>query len=350
VSVTRIQTHRSKARLALFALGIVLASANVAFADEYDATFTRAIAAKERALDLNDPAAFEQALELFQQADRIRATKESKYELGSVASRLRQDDLAVEAYEASLALGLEGTAADKARAFVQEKQGEMGRIAVTGPAGAELYVGARRRASLPLERPLVVFAGKVRLRAVLGGREVRREVAVAQSQDGSLDLGPDFAAQPVASTPVPTYTPPIFTHPPPPDETPPRSGPDAADVLTIGGASVAVISLGTLILAYTQLSTHRDRLKEVCAVPRGEDECDKANTGERAAAQDEVDSIATYKTLRTASYVGLGAGLVLGGIGVALLSSRQNEPRSSAFIAPTPGGFAIGFGGSLPTW
>ena len=43
--------------------------------------FTRAIAVKEQALDTNDPGSWEQALELFASADRIRSTKEVKYEL-----------------------------------------------------------------------------------------------------------------------------------------------------------------------------------------------------------------------------------------------------------------------------
>lgn len=322
-------------------------------ADEYDATFTRAIAAKERALDLNDPAAFEQALDLFQQADRIRATKESKYELASVASRLRQDDLAVESYEAALALGLEGTAADKARAFVQEKQGEMARVGVKGPAGAELYVGARRRGTLPLASPLVVFAGNVRIRAVSGAREVQKEVALAKGQNADLDLVSDFSGPPANAPPPSTYTPPVFTHPPV-TQRPPEPDRTAPLALTIGGASVTVISIGTLILSYSRLSTHRDRLKEVCAVPRGTDECDKANTGERAAAQDEVDSIATYRTVRTVSFVGMGVGLVAGGIGIAWLSTsgagESSRPTTSAFVSPTEGGFSVGIGGPLPTW
>jgi tetratricopeptide (TPR) repeat protein len=342
----------------LSALGCALSFASVALADEYDATFTRAIAAKERALDLNDPAAFEQALDLFQQANRIRATKESKYELASVASRLRQDDLAVESYEAALALGLEGTAADKARAFVQENSGEMARVSVTGPAGTELYVGARRRGSLPLSTPLVVFAGKVRIRALGAGREIKRELELQKGQNAELDLEKELAAAPPSSQPPP-YTAPVFTHPPvTQNPEPDRTAPLA---LTIGGASVAVLSIGTLVLSYSQLSTHRDRLKEVCAVPRGDDECDQANTGERAAAQDEVDSIATYRTVRTIGFVGLGAGLVASGIGIAWLAGQSKtsgpngasdaeRPTTRAFVAPTSGGFAVGFGGTLPTW
>jgi hypothetical protein len=144
----------------------------------------------------------------------------------------------------------------------------------------------------------------------------------------------------------------VFTQPPvtqKPEPEPDRTGPLA---LTIGGAGVAVISIGTLVLSYSQLSTHRDRLKAVCAESRGEDDCDKAKRGERAAAQDEVDSIATYRGVRTIGFVGLGAGLLASGIGIAWLASSGNTERtaSRAFVAPTPGGFSVGFGGTLPTW
>ena len=97
------------------ALALSLASvASPSFADAYDAAMAHAIAAKEKALDANDPSAWQEALRLFVEADALRATKDSKYELAFAASRLKEDDLAVEAYEASIALGLSGKAKDKA--------------------------------------------------------------------------------------------------------------------------------------------------------------------------------------------------------------------------------------------
>ena len=66
----------------------VCAAGGSARADAYDATLTRAIAAKERAMDVNEPARWEEALRLFQEADAIRATREASYELGHAAERL----------------------------------------------------------------------------------------------------------------------------------------------------------------------------------------------------------------------------------------------------------------------
>ena len=67
----------------------VCAAGGSARADAYNATLTRAIAAKERAMDVNEPARWEEALRLFQEADAIRATREASYELGHAAERLR---------------------------------------------------------------------------------------------------------------------------------------------------------------------------------------------------------------------------------------------------------------------
>ncbi len=208
----------------LAAILCALTLARVARADEYDATFTRAIAAKERALDKNDPAAFEEALELFQQADRIRSTKEAKYELASAAARLRQDDLAVEGYAAALELGLGGTAAEKARAFVDQKRAEMATLTVTGPEGTELYVGARRRGILPLARPIVVFAGKARIRAGLSdGREVVQSLVLAKGESRAINLNRELARTPGEPIPPPV-TPPTN----PPVTTPPTTEPSRA--------------------------------------------------------------------------------------------------------------------------
>ncbi len=108
-----------------------------------------------------------------------------------------------------------------------------------------------------------------------------------------------------------------------------------------------MISLGTVIVSYSALGTHRDRLRELCASPRGSDECNQAYTGKKLDAQDEVDSIATYKGLRTAGFVGLAVGVVAGGVGIALLSSSKEEPRARAAVLPTRGGMSLVLSGSL---
>lgn len=323
-----------RARASLLFLGALLVS-SAARADDYDAAFTRAIAQKERALDTNDPASWQAALDLFGEADRIRATKESKYELGAAAARLKQDDVAVEAYEAALALGLEGAAGEKAKSFVSEHASGMGRVEVRGPGGAEVWIAARWRGTLPLAKPLVVFAGKRRIELRAGGDRDQREVAVNAGARSMVDFGTSRASEPPptaprASAPPPRDRPPILPEPE-------RDDRSLAWTLTVGGASVAALGGVTLLLASSNLTSHRDRLEQYCKTSSGSDSCSEAHPGKQQLAQDEVDSIATWKALRTGGYVGLGAGVVAAGIGVVLLV--QDRPsRRALTLSPSVGG------------
>ncbi len=138
----------------------VCAAGGRARADAYDATLTRAIAAKERAMDVNEPARWEEALRLFQEADAIRATREASYELGHAAERLARTDLAVEAYEAALNLGLTGQPRSKAEAFVGAHAAALARVQIKGASDGRVRSGGIDRGRLPLRRPLVLFPGE----------------------------------------------------------------------------------------------------------------------------------------------------------------------------------------------
>jgi hypothetical protein len=323
----------------------------VAHADEYDATFTRAIAVKERALDTNDPGTWEQALELFASADRIRSTKEVKYELGTAAARLHQDDLAVEAYEASIALGLSGSARDKAAAFVDSKKSDVGHVQVTGPEGATIYQGDRARGTLPLSRPIVLFSGKQTLRVALGQASTLRDVDVPGGGTTRLDLGSSLAqsSPPPAPTSAPTAAGP-FGPPPPvrdgrPVETPDRTAPW---VLTLSGAGLFIAGGVSVLAASSSVSSHRDSLARFCSVAPSGDACSIAKPGQRDAAQSEVDSIATWKAVRTGGFVGMGVGLVATGIGtVWLLSGHDKAPHTGFAVVPTRGGATLGVFGRM---
>src|SRR5262249_22742324 len=61
-------------------LSLNLCRGGVAHADAYAAALARAVSAKERALEANDPPHWEETLRLFAEADGIRSTKESKFE------------------------------------------------------------------------------------------------------------------------------------------------------------------------------------------------------------------------------------------------------------------------------
>ncbi len=333
-------------RLRPCALAVPLALALVtvgspARADEYDAAFTRAIAAKERALDTNDPASWQAAVDLFVEADRIRATKESKYELGAAASRLKQDDLAVEAFEVALSLGLEGPAADKARAFVAEHGKAMGRVEARGPSGSDLWVAGRWRGSLPLGRPLVVFPGKRRFELRAAGDRTEREVGVTAGTTVVVDFTTERTSTP--SVPGPRVDDRPRPEPPARDDT-------LAWTLTLGGTGVTVIGAVAMGLSFANLGAHRDRLADLCATPNGVDACAAAKPGKKEAAQSEVDSIATWKAVRTGSYIGVGVGVAAAGAGLVMLLSRppsKGAPRTAVGAWPTPGGAQLGVFGSL---
>lgn len=132
------------------AIGVLLAASGVAAAeaeDAYSAALTRAIAAKERALDVNEPPRWEEALHLFQEATALRATREAAYEIGFAAERLSRTDLAVESYEAAIALGLSGPPSARAGAFVAAHAPALARLEVRGPPGARLSIAGVERAA-----------------------------------------------------------------------------------------------------------------------------------------------------------------------------------------------------------
>ncbi|HEY2410201.1 MAG TPA: hypothetical protein VGI10_29555, partial [Polyangiaceae bacterium] len=81
-----------KRRGATRALAFALLLASSAWADGFDAALRRAVAAKELALDHDEPAAWLETLRAFQDADTIHSTPETKYELGSAAAHLKQAD------------------------------------------------------------------------------------------------------------------------------------------------------------------------------------------------------------------------------------------------------------------
>ena len=334
----------------LVSLAVGLALASVALpsaADPYDAAMAEGVAAKERALDKNDPAAWAEALRDFQAADDARSTKESKYELAVAATHLRADDVAVESYEAALAMGLSGTAKDKAKAFVAGNAPKMARLTLLAPPRTRIEIDDRPRGLAPLARPVVVFAGKVHLRAIAdGGRTVDEQLVTAPGETRTLDLQAKLAAPApsssassgggagVASSSASSASP----------EAPLPHLVDADDdgapartlgwTLTLGGAALAVVGGGTILLAGTSLSSKRDALTADCFAASGTDACVTANPGRTSAAQDDVDSIATWKGVRIGGIVALGTGVSIAAVGLVRLLTAPS-PTITGRWTPT---------------
>ena len=321
---------RAALLVAVVALLGAQARARAAEADAYDAALTRAIAAKERALDVNEPQRWEEALRLFQDAAALKQTRECAYEIGLAAERLRRTDLAVESYEAAIELGLKGTPRERARAFVSANAAALARVDVRGPAGTRVRVGGIDRGSLPLRRPLVVFAAPAELALSFpAGETATRAVRPRAGGTEVVDVQPPPApapAAPIAAQPAPE----VAAAAPAPlvDREPPPAAPDAAvstrDWWLVGtGAAVAVAALILVPVSGGHIDSARTALAGECATPVINDAC-FAKVGRSDEAQTHSDAIATWKAVRTGAWIGAGAGVaaILAGTVLRLSDAR----------------------------
>ncbi len=336
IKLERSKRQRTRRVMSSILLAGSLLIATQAAADAYDAALARAIAAKERALDRNDPASWEDALHRFEEAARIRPTKEAKYELGLAASQLRQDDLAVESYEAAIALGLEGSPLDKARAYLAEKAASMGRLSILGPPGTVIRIGQRQR-TLPLERAMVLFPGSHALRWTVQGRESTRSLRIVAGETITIDLKSEHEG------PSPSVEPPGRRKPVQDTTEPDR---DLAWALAGSGAGLVVVGGATVLGASLMLSSNREDLKDLCAELDESDRCAFSYPGKQQEAQSKVDGIATAKAFRTGGWVGVGLGVGLAAAGGVLLLTDSGS-ETSVSIVPLPGLMSVSFSGTM---
>lgn len=301
-----------------------LAWAPTVHADAFDAALARAVVEKERALDSNAPTDWEAALAAFQEVDAVRSTADVSYEIGAIAARLRADDLAFEAFERALEQELVDPPADKARAFVAAHRDEMGRVSVRGPSGAAVIVLGRRRGTLPLAHPIVVFAGTVRV--TVGNDE--RAIAVKVGETTEID----FTPKPTAAAPPKAPAP----------DVPARSRDGVVPL--VAGASLFVASGVTFFVSSAAMSTHRDAIAELCPPEKLDGARCYAAPADRHADWDEHRSAyLTWSAVRTASFVGLGVGALTAAWGVVRLGSA---PRTPVIVARGDG-LLVGFVGAF---
>jgi hypothetical protein len=361
-------TSRRLQACAALAIGALLATRLAAAADgadAYNAALTRAIAAKERALDVNDPPRWEEALRLFQEAAALRATRESAYEIGFAAERLSRTDLAVESYEAAIELGLTGPAAARASAFAAAHVRALSRLDMRGPAGTRLRVAGVDRGRLPLRRPVVLFPGEIELE-LFDPRGLAWTVTarLKAGKNDVIDLAagppaetaaPPRAAPPTAppraappTAPAPAAAPPTLAAAPQPaaplpvvvvapiprspDEAP-RATSGAAWPLVAIGLTVAVAGGVLIWVSQRKIDDNRTQLSSTCSVQVG-DTCQTAINTMRVAAQSAEDAIATWKAVRLGSFIGLGVGAAMAVTGVALKLGGGGGPPVTALVVP----------------
>jgi hypothetical protein len=289
------------------AMAAATPAANAEEDASYEAAITQGIAAREAGEAAHDLQKLNEALDLFQQALRIRVTAEAHYELARTAAALKEDDLAVEAYENAIVLGLGATATEKAKAYLAVHLGSMGRVTIVGPPGVRVLVRERWRGVLPLSKPIVVFAGLVQLRIIAqDGKTVDVELAVKAGELVSYDVAPRLAPKP--STSASTIV--LSTHPEPlPD-------PGAAQRtwgIVVGATGVVAVSVGAYF-GLRALSKRNERDSACASV-----------SGGFCAGDPGVQSL--HDDARRSALladIGFGVGVVALGVGAYLLVSAPS--------------------------
>ncbi|GEM_PF-2270134 len=315
--------------------------------DPYRSALGEAVAIKERALDSGSRDEWLEVLVRLREVIEIRETAEAEYEIGFAASQLGYDDVAVEAYQRALTLGVAGVARDKAQAFVAARSPGMARLIVHGPDGWTLTINGVKRALLPLAEPVLVRPGQIHvaLDAGSGGAGHRErlldvktgavntfafELPQANSK-APMTLAPKVSARPIVTSrrkPVPD---PLLAAP----AMESRAGWRRAGIVLLGaGGTLGLVTALFLPLTSRRIGAARQGLRENCDVQvAGPDSCAHAEAGRQEVAQSYSDSIATWKAARTVSWSGLAIGVSAAATGVsALLLAKPTRDE----VAVTP--------------
>lgn len=327
--------------------------------DAYRTALGHAVAAKEKALDTGSHDDWVEVLALLRSVNAIRETAESQYEIAFAASRLGYDDLAIQAYQRSLALGLSKAAREKAQTFVAARVSELGRLVVHGPKGWRLTINGVERTSLPLAEPVLVRPGRVNVALdsdTAGAGHWEQRIDVAAQATTELVVEPaQHGTEPLVSPALPTA--PSATETLPGEHRFTRAGEHFAPketakatrspapaveearfdwrrssiVLSSAGATLGVLSALFLPIASNRIKAGRQGLSQNCGVQvEGPDTCQHALIGRQQAAQSFSDSIATWQAARTVSWVGLAVGISAAAAGI----STYFLTKPNAFVTP----------------
>jgi len=363
--------------LSQFALALwlvfFLCASGAAADDGYRSAMILAVAAKEKALDTNLPEDWREALARFRLASAIQSTAASQYEIGFAASQLGEAGLAVETYSIALELGLTGTAGAKARAYVVTHSGQMARLVITGEAGIRIIIRGLERGQLPLARPIVVEPETSEVELVSAeGIITSQGVRLDPGQIGTLSfVAPDSNATSKADAHADTTGRTGLAEGPAPNRRrPARPAPvsfgrnyarnrterdvlhrNSGWVLLSAGTSLGALSVVSLMVSAHKVSESRRDLLHRCAEQtNGPDTCAHAQVGQLGAAQSASDAIATWKAVRTGSWLGLSLGIasVIGG--AAWLGATHSDMAKTArlpSILVAPHDFRLSFQGSF---
>lgn len=318
------------------AIAIVLAGLSAtprAHADGWDAAMAQGAAARDRATDTGDPAEWDVALRSFEEADKLKSTADSKFELANAAAHLHADALACDAYESAIDKGVTGKAKDVATAFIAAHDKDVARLNVVGPAGTIVVIQGHRRGVLPLTKPIVVFRGKSSVTLQMpDGSRVEREIDADGTALTTLDVT-------VTEKPVVVDRPQF-----PPSSRLPVSHTTEWILVGVGGGLMVTGFVGYLVSS-SALTSKRGDLPDSCAVLDGSDACANPRLGRTSDAQSTVDSIATWKTMRVVSAIGAGVGLGVAAYGLIRLATSLDVEKQAGFLptfSPIAGGAHVG--------
>lgn len=333
--------RRCLGRRALSLLGgvVLLLPSFPALADSSEENLVRAVIAKERALDEQDPALWQEAFRLFRIADTLHPTPETKYEIGYAAERLGRTDLALEAYEAALRLGLKGPAQDHAQRFVTRYAPALAYVQLEGvPAGTGIYANGVYRGTMPIEGSLVVVPGEVRIEVVRQGERSSVQLLLRPGERRTVSFSAEEPAQPTAPREAVRGPEVVSVAGPVAPDTVINSSSDRSAssmpwVLMGTGLGVATVAAILITTANVRLGSERRALSASCEVRVGSDACRHALPGRQGEAQRQVDAIATWKAVRMGSWVGVGVGGALLVTGTALLLGRDGAEGGTLPVA-----------------
>lgn len=316
-------------RLLARVLALVITISATAWADDYDAILGGAVAARDRALTTQAPNDWRQALEGFRHAAELQDSNELRFEIARALAGLGLEDQALEAYRELLGKGLNERAERVARAYVESVAPRMAGLNVEGPQGAVVYVRGEKRAELPLGRPLVVIPGTFEVRVERSGKKPWiEEIDVPLGSVRTLRVDSESKPRPAKTAerarPVAQGA---------PDAAP--STPGWAVPVLLSGTGVMLASGAAVVISSFALKSEEAALDDLCVV-QSDDVCRATSADNLDAAQEHVDAIETYKTVRTAGYVGLGVGATAALVGLygvlfadAPSRAKVGEPRVS---------------------
>jgi PEGA domain-containing protein len=338
-------------------VALVLLTCALARAQSYDSALLDGVAARDRALETDSESDWRRALQHFARAMAQQPSKEAAFELGQAAAHLKLTADAYAAYETALELGLSGKAKALAQLFIGENEDLVGRVAVTGPAGASLSVDDELRGELPLARPLVVLVGEHQVSLTKPGfRRASLRVDVGSGSVHALAL--ELTAEPATvAAPMPdaqserptaagahvAETSPRVTAAQRPEQPRGDATPWARPTL-IAGSALFVTGIAGWVATSLLVSDARRDLRASCSAldARDPDVCAETTSPRRAQAQAAANRLLTFKNLRWVAIGGAGVGLAAGALGlVPLLTNDSPAVVRGASLELAPGRVAV---------